>query len=288
MGCGQSMISQVETGRCPPPEDWITRVERACRQAKQDRAQPGTVAFSVPPGEEPIANSAELRAVLMRGMVERGWDYHRLTSESQSQSHNTVRALLDPKFSKQFYGRQIDFHSAQLAAMAVAMELPFADLPLSERELELLDPEVLTGGRVFRVPVFSQAAAASAGADLVGVLSDGRSREHADGWIPWAGDIRGIFGVRVSGRSMEPAFLDGDVVVCKFGVPPERGKPAVICLDARGVLLKRWEVVPRRTNHIRLTSDNRRAVEAGESEDITCTRADILWANKVQHLRRDF
>ena len=51
----------------------------------------------------------------------------------------------------------------------------------------------------------------------------------------------GTFALRVDGDSMAPRILDGDMVVCRRGVPPQAGQTAVVKIrDHIGLTVKLW------------------------------------------------
>lgn len=94
----------------------------------------------------------------------------------------------------------------------------------------------------------------------------------------------GLLALRITGTSMEPEFLENDLVIIAEELP-ENGQNAVICLSDGSILVKRWYLFD---DHVELRSNN------PEGQNFTWTKEEILerdpirWRFKIVGLERRY
>ena len=246
---------------------------------------------SPPPVLNTIRNTPELRECIKDAMLEQGIrDASALCKLIGYDTPNTLERLLSGK---------INWFPDMLSAVLDNLKINHDSAPISPSERELLHPEgVYTNDGTFRTrsvlvhyqPLLEWAQAASYIENMISnenTLMEKWNPETVGETVPVPLDIRGrclVF--RVSGQSMEPAILDGDIIYC------EEATDITMIPDKRVVVVKfsdrtKFEecVVCKRFRRIKgnilLTSDN----PAGREFEIT--PEDISWIGILRRLSKN-
>lgn len=127
-----------------------------------------------------------------------------------------------------------------------------------------------------RVPVVGMAAAAAFDPAL-GCMGDLFANTDEE-IICVLDQAENVFGLRISGDSMEPYLRDGDVVAVR-DVLPATGDPCVAMLREYGIVCKRWYW---RNGIIRLESTNPEGVSWEWSKETFLREQPIVWRFRIE------
>jgi hypothetical protein len=162
-----------------------------------------------------IPNTPELRCYIQDAMIERGAQYPTL-ARAANMKPDSLRRLLRGELNSWFPGN--------LAKLLAELKLAYTDAPLPPAERALLHPTHQDGGVPTR-PCWVLTMAQAATLDNLRV-----SLEPDSGWecavIPIT-DARDCVAFRIEGKSMEPRYFAGDIVICDKHAELVNGKPVV-------------------------------------------------------------
>ena len=217
------------------------------------------------PNFETIDSTEALRIYLCAVMDARGVSRRQLAKQAHLQSPQTLDQLLD--------GMVNLWKPDILAAVAMALEIPFNKLPIDSGEQALLLPPPPSLHNCSPVPAFDLDAWGS-GAVMSGALDDVEVVQY----VPYFGDVRNKAACRVRGDSMSPEYQENDWIICDLTAEPKNGDVVVVRTGGDEVRVKVW----RRFGDQAILSSRNPSVE-----DIEIDVADVDWAYPVVAMYRD-